>query len=116
MQTESTIQQPAHDEIARLAYQIWEQRGCPPGYDVEFWLEAEHLIGFQQEATRGELPVASAQSPSLALTAPSAQSSAVVSLPRATKQNTARRSQADVPSLPASHRQNRPKQRASVGR
>jgi len=35
---------PSHEEVASLAYQIWEQRGHPQGQDVEFWLEAEQQI------------------------------------------------------------------------
>jgi len=41
---ESTTNQPTHDEIARVAYQIWEHRGRPQGFDVKFWLEAERQI------------------------------------------------------------------------
>src|SRR5688572_23124077 len=29
------------DRIAARAYQLWGQRGCPAGRDLEFWLEAE---------------------------------------------------------------------------
>ncbi len=28
-------------EIARVAYQLWEEHGKPVGRDLEFWLEAE---------------------------------------------------------------------------
>ena len=35
---------PSREEIALLAYQIWEQRGHPQGQDVEFWLEAERQV------------------------------------------------------------------------
>jgi hypothetical protein len=30
-----------HNEIASLAYQLWEQHGRPHGRDQEFWLQAE---------------------------------------------------------------------------
>ena len=30
--------------IAEQAYQLYEQRGCIPGYDTKDWLEAERLI------------------------------------------------------------------------
>lgn len=33
--------QPAHEEIARRAYEIWLERGATHGHDVEDWLEAE---------------------------------------------------------------------------
>jgi hypothetical protein len=35
---------PQHEEIARLAYQFWEERGRPDGSSYEDWLRAEsHL-------------------------------------------------------------------------
>lgn len=30
-----------HDTIARTAYFIWEEKGCPHGHEEENWLEAE---------------------------------------------------------------------------
>ena len=33
-----------HDEIALCAYEIWKQKGCPPGSAVENWLEAERRL------------------------------------------------------------------------
>lgn len=32
---------PAHEQIARLAYQKWHQRGCPHGSDHIDWYAAE---------------------------------------------------------------------------
>ena len=32
---------PTHEEIARRAYEIFEERGRPHGRDQEHWLEAE---------------------------------------------------------------------------
>ena len=29
------------DEVRRRAFELWEQRGCPDGYESEFWLQAE---------------------------------------------------------------------------
>jgi ribosomal protein L7/L12 len=34
-------QGPAREDIARGAYLLWEQKGRPPGTEVENWLEAE---------------------------------------------------------------------------
>jgi hypothetical protein len=39
---------PTHDEIARKAYELWQNRGCPAGCDLELWLEAE------QQLSRGD--------------------------------------------------------------
>jgi uncharacterized protein YjbJ (UPF0337 family) len=35
---------PQHEDIARLAYQIWQQRGCPIGTPEEDWFRAEEEI------------------------------------------------------------------------
>jgi hypothetical protein len=32
---------PDHEQIASLAYQLWEQRGCPEGSPDEDWIRAE---------------------------------------------------------------------------
>jgi Protein of unknown function (DUF2934) len=39
--------QPAEapqDEIARRAYELYEQRGGEPGHDMDDWLRAEHDV------------------------------------------------------------------------
>ena len=35
---------PGHEEVARLAYELYERCGCPQGRDLEFWLEAEKQL------------------------------------------------------------------------
>jgi hypothetical protein len=35
---------PTHDDIAQLAHELWQDRGCPADRDLEFWLEAERLL------------------------------------------------------------------------
>jgi hypothetical protein len=37
-------QQLSHEEIARLAYSLWEARGCPLGNSEEDWLRAEQEL------------------------------------------------------------------------
>jgi hypothetical protein len=32
------------DEIARVAYNLYENRGCTPGNDFSDWLEAERVV------------------------------------------------------------------------
>ena len=34
--------------IAALAYQLWQQRGCPNGSDHEDWFQAEKTLKSQQ--------------------------------------------------------------------
>jgi hypothetical protein len=50
-------QHTSRDQIAELAYQIWEQRGRPHGCDVEFWLEAERQILLNSKPSRQPLAV-----------------------------------------------------------
>lgn len=35
---------PTHDDIARRAHQLWQDRGCPHDRDVQLWLEAERQL------------------------------------------------------------------------
>lgn len=35
---------PTHDEIARHAQHLWQDRGCPTDRDLETWLEAERQL------------------------------------------------------------------------
>ena len=35
---------PTSDEIARLAYAIWEHEGFPDGHDLRHWLNAESIL------------------------------------------------------------------------
>lgn len=53
----NNTQNISHAEISRLSFMNWEKDGCPPGRDVEYWLEAEsqmkatwHLI--EQECSQ----------------------------------------------------------------
>jgi hypothetical protein len=32
------------EQIAALAHEIWRERGCPAGSDVDIWLEAERQL------------------------------------------------------------------------
>lgn len=36
-----------YQQIATVAYRLWEQAGRPDGRDVEFWLQAERQTTFQ---------------------------------------------------------------------
>jgi hypothetical protein len=44
MQETTQPQHPTHDDIALLAYQLWEKNGRPAGQEVEFWLQAEQSL------------------------------------------------------------------------
>jgi hypothetical protein len=35
---------PTHNEIAERAHNLWKDRGCPEGSDIEIWLEAERQL------------------------------------------------------------------------
>ena len=53
-----------YNQIERLAYQFWEERGCPQGSPDEDWYRAERSLLHQSEAlsnllNRSQLPFAS---------------------------------------------------------
>ena len=39
------------DEIARVAYQLYQQRGCADGHDLDDWLKAETMVRQQPAGT-----------------------------------------------------------------
>jgi hypothetical protein len=43
-QTPQSETQWKHQEIADLAYALWQQRGCPEGSAEQDWLEAEETV------------------------------------------------------------------------
>ena len=47
---------PSHDEIAQLAFEIYESEGRPVGREVEHWFKAE-----QQLAHHSDLPADATQ-------------------------------------------------------
>jgi len=42
-------QSHSHDEVACLAYLIWQEEGCQPGCDQRHWFEAQRRLNTQQE-------------------------------------------------------------------
>lgn len=44
------------EEIARLAYALWQSRGCPDGSPEQDWFAAEEKIRASYELPTGELP------------------------------------------------------------
>jgi len=38
----------ASEEVARVAYELFERRGCVHGHDLEDWLEAERIVRARQ--------------------------------------------------------------------
>ena len=39
---------PTQDQISKLAYTLWQQRGCPDGSPEVDWLEAEEELTANQ--------------------------------------------------------------------
>jgi DUF2934 family protein len=37
------------DQIQRIAYQLWEEDGCPQGRSLEHYFKAEAIVLFQQK-------------------------------------------------------------------
>lgn len=44
METTMRPVKPTSDEIARLAFLIWEREGKPQGHDLDHWLQAETTL------------------------------------------------------------------------
>lgn len=40
----------SREEIAQVAYQLFERRGRIPGHDLEDWLEAERIVAERPRA------------------------------------------------------------------
>jgi hypothetical protein len=38
-----------HEDIAALAYALWQEKGCPEGAHEEHWLRAERELTANQE-------------------------------------------------------------------
>lgn len=53
-----------HDEIRQRAFQLFEEKGCQPGFELEDWLEAERQVPFCPPAelieTRNEVHILAA--------------------------------------------------------
>jgi hypothetical protein len=64
---QESIQQPhpSRDDIAALAYQMWDKSGRPAGQDVEFWLQAEQslLASFKPQPQAASQPPRSVPPP-----------------------------------------------------
>jgi hypothetical protein len=43
---------PTREQIAALAYAIWQDRGCPIGNDLDIWLEAERQLQDESSGRR----------------------------------------------------------------
>ncbi|PTX97814.1 DUF2934 domain-containing protein [Opitutus sp. ER46] len=53
------IKPPTHEQIAALAHELWRERGCPEGSDIDIWLEAERQLAGAppaQPAARDPIP------------------------------------------------------------
>ena len=51
----STTLSPTESEIATLAYQLWQDNGCPVGSDKEDWFRAEAMLKNRLVAEREDL-------------------------------------------------------------
>ena len=36
------------DQIRQIAYQIWDEEGCPQGREIEHYFKAEAIVLFQE--------------------------------------------------------------------
>lgn len=57
--TGRTLPPPTREQVAALAYAIWQDRGSPPGSDLDIWLEAERLLqgkAVRRPSTADDIP------------------------------------------------------------
>ncbi len=50
-ETKSKLQNPQPQDIANLAYTLWQQRGCPEGSPEQDWSEAERIMRNEKPPT-----------------------------------------------------------------
>lgn len=54
------------EEIANIARNIWQQEGCQPGRDLEYWLRAEHQLQAISKQASDQITSANPKSDGLA--------------------------------------------------
>ncbi len=54
---------PDHEQIANLAYRLWEQRGRPIGSPEQDWRQAEYTISLMPEVLEERLQSSLAMGP-----------------------------------------------------
>ena len=47
----ATTQAQSEQDIANLAYALWQQRGCPEGSPEQDWIEAERSVRNEPQST-----------------------------------------------------------------
>jgi hypothetical protein len=63
------------DAIRAKAYELWLERGCPPGSAEDDWLEAERLLAVQPETEAAPLTPPVAETTTRKASAPPAKAS-----------------------------------------
>ncbi len=53
------------DEIKLIAYNIWEQEGCPEGRECEHWYRAEAIWEVRQKPPMVQLPAKASAKPAM---------------------------------------------------
>ena len=59
-QNKQTHIEPSEDEIARTAYQIWENEGRPSGQELDHWLRAKTQMTEGKPPAGRQEPIAAA--------------------------------------------------------
>jgi hypothetical protein len=49
--TKNKATAPSHDDVARRAYELFQNRGGEPGHDLEHWFDAERELSAWQSET-----------------------------------------------------------------
>jgi len=59
-----TAMKPTHEQITQRAFEIYRQRGCPEGKDLEHWLEAERQLSAEAPGAPNEMSTSTAETSS----------------------------------------------------
>ncbi|PTY08507.1 hypothetical protein DB347_02695 [Opitutaceae bacterium EW11] len=51
------LPRPSHDDIAFRAHKLWCERGCPPGSEMQDWLEAERQLLIERGYRKPDHPL-----------------------------------------------------------
>jgi hypothetical protein len=56
-QNSTQLPPPTREQISALAHELWRERGCPEGSDVDIWLEAERQLNGGSVAKQQRDPI-----------------------------------------------------------
>ena len=56
------LSKQAETQVRQRAFQLWEERGHPEGYETQFWLQAEREVSGEDDGIGATVNASSAKS------------------------------------------------------